>query len=167
MRTFRPGLLAAAASISCLPWLVDLLIMPNASAQQLEGNYDLTMLLGMAAFSVTGPLTALSLTLAKSRSPVTGLQSAGIYYLVALPVLSFETFAYSSSVLPGFAWFPIYRVGLAEQIAFSGITSLVIYALYLLILYRVSRAGLAATIVAAALLMVLTMVAFILRLFHG
>jgi hypothetical protein len=139
--------------ISIAPWPFTLILTHNASSSDLEGDYYLTAFVGVLSFVLTGPVAGVALGRLLREKLLPFSIFAGLLFLVSLPTLSFQVFAFSSSILPAFMlggpW-TIYNMTpyhiQATLIAF------VVYFAYSLILYSQARNGSGRGVLAAVAL---------------
>jgi hypothetical protein len=85
-------------ALSAAPWILAILIADYAPAD-LEGDYYLSTSVGFLAFYLTGPWTGLALGRFVRAGTLTFWGFAGLMFMVALPVLSFEGFDFHVFVL--------------------------------------------------------------------
>ncbi len=149
-------------AVSCAPWLwlaVFFILPSNPNSTDAEGAGYVLLFSGALSFIGTGPLTGLMLSLLMRTERVTFLKFAGLFWLVALPVLSFEC------VVPGTSFLPIYLTNerwsekfMNVDMIYSSVEAVAWYAVCLAVLYPLARRGVVATAVGFAVLVVTSLV---------
>lgn len=91
-------LLLAPLAISIAAWIFDIAITYKASASDLEGDYYLTGFVGTLGFIATGPLIGATLSRLVYERKLPFSSFLLLFFLVSLPILSFQILAYSSSI---------------------------------------------------------------------
>jgi hypothetical protein len=159
------GSILLAAIISCTPWFVAFTVLQNATGRDLEDAYGLTSLLGILAFTLTGPVVGIGLSF-PGRHQVTFWRFFGVFWLVALPILSFETLSYSSSAMSIFLPASLFAgAALKKLIAFSGLLAVGIYILFFIVLYQLSLRGPRSTVIGSVIIFGLTLITIVLRVY--
>ncbi len=149
-------LLLVPFALSCSAWLFSFAVFHNASNSDLEGDYYIVGFFGALSFIGTGPLTGLMLSLLMRAERVAFLKFAGLFWFIALPVLSFETLALGTSIfpLPFFVGNGPATVAIHVEMIRAAVEAVVWYAIHLAVLYPIVKRGVAATAKGAALLVV-------------
>jgi hypothetical protein len=128
----------------------------------------LTTFVGAISFVVTGPLTGLLLGPYVRDDSIHARAFSGLFFLVSLPVLSFEVLAYSSSVLPLFMIFgPWTERNMLMFYGEAALLALATYVVYSVAMFWQVRRGFLPGLLTAVLLSAGSFAILVFRFLHG
>jgi hypothetical protein len=157
-------LLAVLCIISCVPWLIAVILGKITPGNELEGAIYVSLFCGLVSFGITGPGIAVVFSMRGSRS-VTLSKFALTFWTLSIPILAFETFATASSATVAFAPRFLYSTaGLSGLMVFSGAVAIAVYGVYFVVLYGLAKEGPFPTFVGGIVLALLTYAAIFIRL---
>ena len=162
-------LLVCTFFLSVVPWILAFSILTDAREQDLEGLYLITTFVGAISFVLTGPLAGVALTaLSRGNGRIRGLLSFGVAFAcLSAPTVSFEVFAFSSSILPdlaGYGTLPLSRI--VTFYSYSAVLAAAFYAVYFGAMFYLSRRGVVAAAIGALALVVCSSAVIGIRLVH-
>lgn len=150
-----------AMLVSCVPWVLSVIYLSVVKASNTEGILMLLTLVGLCSYVIVGPAVAGALTILDRLSMVAFI---GAYLIASLPILSFQTFAYSASVMSVFIRLPVYHVSTEHVILINGALAVSIYMLYLVVVWAFGRKRIWPTVLIACALSGISMLIAIIRL---
>jgi hypothetical protein len=153
LRRYLPLLVPLLASF--VPWIASFTLLRDASGQDMEGAYYVCGFFAALSFLLTAPLAAIALSKIIHGGTTMSLTIFNVlFFLVSLPVISFNGVAYSASIIPLLLGFLLpgdiqstpLLITILSGVAFG------IYGLYALAMYPLAKRGLRATILGAAII---------------
>src|SRR5579862_5221907 len=147
-------LLLAPLAVSIAAWIFDIAVISNAkSASDLEGDYYLTTFVGAICFIATGPLIGATLSRLVYERKLPFSSFLMLFFLVSLPILSFQIVAYSSSILSLFVISDTFTVhNMTWWFVQAAVLGVIVYFVYAVILYIQAEYGVLRGRVTAVLL---------------
>jgi hypothetical protein len=141
--------------ISISPWILYIAIRPaNLVNSDLEGALFLCGFIGTLSFTSTGPVAGMMLAAFRGNSALSFRKFAGFFLLVSLPILTFEIFVPSGSIVVAFTGGPWTVANTSQMFASAAIVGGLFYAAYLGISFQLAKRSLAIVNVGAALLFI-------------
>jgi hypothetical protein len=146
-----PFWLLIPLAVSSAPWIF-VSTIPRNAGQDLEGDLFLAAFIGALSFVLAGPLAG-ALLGAIMRNRAFGFWGFTVlFFLVSLPVLSFQVAFYSASILPIFIGSALTDADMPQYMIRAALLGLCIYAIYLAILYPLAKRGVELSTAGAILL---------------
>src|SRR5579872_1093814 len=141
--------LLLTALLSMAPWMATLILLNHAQLQAVEGALLVIAVIGCISFASTLPLAALLLSRLLQSHSIGNVALFALLSLVSLPVLSFQAFASSSSIMGIFG--PSWTSNLTKINIYHGTYAVLIYAIGAILLYWLAKRGTQSTLVGAIL----------------
>lgn len=152
-------------AVSSMAWVFGIVLLSHTSGEDLEGFYYVTTFVGGFCFVVTGPLTGIMLSRPIYNRQISFWPFLALFVAIALPILSYQVVAYSSSILGAFAiGGPWTDRNIDSQYIQTAVLGFVWYLLYAVILYVQARRGPEKGMFVGSLLIAASIVVIFLRL---